>query len=255
MSDETMLSEQGVGSEVTCVVEVPTQAASGLAWSQDTELAAVYDEETARVVSQSWGPTWAHAAVLISVAFVIALIFGIVVGVVLTAARPSDASDAPGSTPAPRPSVTTTSAPASHNAATTQTPAAAPAPPTVTSAPKSKPTEVAPVLEPPQPIATVTPEASPPTAVTVPAPPPTLPSRGHGSTDEQFLAAVRGAHLNIYNPNEVLSTAHYVCSQLRQGADQSDEIRFIKTHGNVTDLGAIDFVADAVTYYCPEQGD
>jgi len=99
--------------------------------------------------------------------------------------------------------------------------------------------------------ASVAPPIALPPTTTPEAPPP---AAGDPAKDAQFIAALKRVNINVISAPQVLTTAHYVCGQLARGATQGDMIEFIKTHGDVSDVGAIDFVADAVAFYCPQYG-
>jgi hypothetical protein len=45
---------------------------------------------------------------------------------------------------------------------------------------------------------------------------------------------------------------HYVCGLLASGLSRSDVAADVKTTNPVSALGAVDFVSDAVAFYCPE---
>ncbi|WP_062887355.1 DUF4189 domain-containing protein [Mycobacterium avium] len=80
-SDETAIGPDG---DETAVVPPATHAAPELAWSQG-------DEADEPVIPSTWGWVVGHAAVLVSLAFVVALVIGVAGWVVLVAMRPSDA--------------------------------------------------------------------------------------------------------------------------------------------------------------------
>jgi hypothetical protein len=96
----------------------------------------------------------------------------------------------------------------------------------------------------PAPAAVTVTQEAPPTTVMVQAP--------SASLDDQFIAALRRASINVYNPAAAIATAHQACAALDGGAHPLDVAAYIKDHGDVTALGATSFVANAIIFYCPQ---
>lgn len=84
-----------------------------------------------------------------------------------------------------------------------------------------------------------------------PAPPPAA-DPGPSANDEAFLAALRRVKINVSDTSEAIFGAHWVCGELRDGYSHADVITAVKGRNpTLTDLGAADFVADSMVYYCP----
>jgi hypothetical protein len=94
------------------------------------------------------------------------------------------------------------------------------------------------------------------TTVTVraaPQPEPSAADPGGSVNDEAFLDALRRVKINVSNTAEAIFGAHLVCGELRDGYSQADVITAVKGRNPaLTALGAVDFVADSVVYYCPQ---
>lgn len=100
------------------------------------------------------------------------------------------------------------------------------------------------------------PPAAPSVAQAAPLPPPSAPPAadpGPSAADDAFLAALRRAKINVSDTSEAIFGAHWVCGEMRDGYSHADVITAVKGRNpSLTDLGAIDFVADSVIYYCPQ---
>lgn len=71
--------------------------------------------------------------------------------------------------------------------------------------------------------------------------------------DRAFLAALRGAQINVEDPSGAVFGAHWVCGQLAGGYSRADVAAAVRGRDPaLTALGAIDYVADSVAYYCPQ---
>jgi hypothetical protein len=79
------------------------------------------------------------------------------------------------------------------------------------------------------------------------------PDPGPDANDRAFLQALRGAQINIDDQSRALFGAQWVCGQFRNGFSQADVIAAVKGRNpTLTDLGAVDFMADSVAFYCPQ---
>ena len=219
--DDQPATTAGPCADETQTVPPPTHTAAELAWSLDD------DDHDVPVEPQSWRSTAGIAVVLLASAGVIAFVIGVVGWVTVRA----------GADTAPDPVLAApTIMPAAALPPITPAPMAArAAPSTVTVTPK------------PAPPTTVTVEASPPAPKVVRAPSPTP-----DTTDDGFVAALHRAQLNVYNPGAAVRGAHEVCSEFALGVSRADIVADVLARSAATQLGAIDFVADAVAFYCPE---
>jgi len=215
----------GAANDATTVVPPPEEVATQWAWSLD-------DYGTVPVERQSWGLAWGQAAVFLSIGAVVALVIGVVGWMVVRAHNDSVTAGQPATVMMPAP----------------WTPA--PIPPTVTSTVVATP--------PPAQPTTVTVHAAP-TTVTVEGPPPAHrapnvadPAAAPDNTDDEFVAALRRAQLNVYDPAAAIRGAHSVCGQFARGRSRADIVGDVLSGSPVTPLGAVDFVADAVAFYCPQ---
>lgn len=92
-----------------------------------------------------------------------------------------------------------------------------------------------------------------PTTVTVQAAPP---APAPESVDDQFIAALRVAHINIDNRAQAINVARQVCTQFNEGNSRPDITSNLqgRAAGRVTPTGIADFINDAVAFYCPQYG-
>lgn len=213
-TDNAPTSAGSGATDETTVVPTPPAAALELAWSLGD------DDDTEPAERQSWGLAWGHAAVVLSIAAVVAFVIAIVGWTIMRSGHDSQ--------PLP-----------AEAKATTQT-----------MAPAESPWPAPPV-------------ASPPTSVGGPAtktwapkptPPPTLAADpGPDANDQDFLQALRSAQININDQLRALFGARWVCGEFRDGYSRADVIEAVKGRNDgLTDLGAVDFVADSVKFYCPQ---
>jgi Protein of unknown function (DUF732) len=129
--------------------------------------------------------------------------------------------------------------PSAPSGSTTLTEMLPPLPPpvTVTAAPPTK------TWTPPPTTTTVTVQAAPRPPVADPSP---------DENDEAFFSALRRSQIRIYDQSKVLFGAHWVCGQLDGGQSKIAMINAVKRlNPDLTEMGAIDFVADSVVYYYP----
>lgn len=213
----------------TAVVPGATAAAPELAWSlipaDLRELNGLDEDSEEPVGRQSWRNTWGVAAVLLAGGAALALAVGV-----------GAAGWVSGRSTPPMP-VALGPSPSSSAAAA--------------------PTVEATVPPPPQSTVTVT--AVPPTQTWTPPAQPTLTTPtvaadpGPDANDRAFLQALRNVQININDQSKALFGAQRVCGEFRDGFSRADVIAAVKG-GNptLTELGAVDFVADSVAFYCPQ---
>lgn len=73
--------------------------------------------------------------------------------------------------------------------------------------------------------------------------------------DQAFLQALHSARINTDSTSDALFGASWVCGKLRDGWPKADVIVAIKGRNpKLTDMGAIDFVSTAASFYCPQYG-
>jgi hypothetical protein len=95
---------------------------------------------------------------------------------------------------------------------------------------------------------TMTVTAAPPTTVAVAQPPPAL----GAASDDQFIAKLRRAGIQIYDPQSAIKTARYVCAQLARGLGYNAIAANIGNPATLTGAQATILVDDSVLFYCPQ---
>ena len=76
--------------------------------------------------------------------------------------------------------------------------------------------------------------------------------RQRQTTPTMNSSPLRRAQLNVYDPAAAIRGAHSVCGQFARGRSRADIVGDVLSGSPVTPLGAVDFVADAVAFYCPQ---
>jgi Protein of unknown function (DUF732) len=72
------------------------------------------------------------------------------------------------------------------------------------------------------------------------------------STDDTFLTEISSGGISYDTPKAAIQNAHYVCSELDDGADPVDLGQEILDNTDLTTHQAAVFVVTAVNVYCPE---
>jgi len=91
------------------------------------------------------------------------------------------------------------------------------------------------------------------TTVTVQAAPEPAADPSASDNDEAFVAALRRAQIIFPSDSRAVRAAHYVCEQLGVGRTKASVIDEVgRSNPGLSGLGATDFVADSVVYYCPQ---
>ena len=71
--------------------------------------------------------------------------------------------------------------------------------------------------------------------------------------DRAFFQALRRAEVVIPDQDKALAGAHWVCGEFRDGYSRADVVTVLKKNNpELTELGAVDFMAAAVVFYCPQ---
>jgi hypothetical protein len=71
--------------------------------------------------------------------------------------------------------------------------------------------------------------------------------------DRAFFQALRRADVVIPDQSKALAGAHWVCGKFRDGYARADVVTMLKKNNpELTELGAVDFMAAAVVFYCPQ---
>lgn len=91
------------------------------------------------------------------------------------------------------------------------------------------------------------------TTVTIPATPTTPDDPDLDANDRAFLQALQRDGITIPIHAKALAGAHWACNQYRGGATRDDIIATLKnSNPGLSDQGAVDFLAAAVIFYCPQ---
>ena len=71
--------------------------------------------------------------------------------------------------------------------------------------------------------------------------------------DRAFFQALRRAEVVIPDQPKALAGAHWVCGKFRDGYSRADVVTMLKKNNpELTELGAVDFMAASVVFYCPQ---
>ncbi len=116
--------------------------------------------------------------------------------------------------------------------------------PTGPAAPTVRSTSSAPTVPTPTKTADLSPTPAPATVDDDP---------GLDPNDRAFLQALRRDEIIIPDQSKAVPGARWVCSKLRAGSTRTDVVDIFKrANPEISDLGAVDFVAAAAVFYCPE---
>lgn len=95
------------------------------------------------------------------------------------------------------------------------------------------------------PTALPAPSTVPPSATALP---PTRPS-----VDDMYIASLKNFQINVTSREGAIANAHLVCGNLATGMSVPDAVAWTKSaNSGLTDMGAVDVVKLAITYYCPQ---
>ncbi|MGO9927466.1 MAG: DUF732 domain-containing protein [Mycobacterium sp.] len=210
-TDDSPTSAGSGATDETTVVPPPAEAAADLAWSLDNV------DDTVAVERQSWGLAWGHAAVVLSIAAVVAFVIAIVGWTIMRSARveqplPPEAYPTAGTT-----TVLSTVV------------AAAPQPSTVIV--QAAPTTVTVQAPPPEPKKTVDRAVPEQSSHALVAP------RSESVYDQRFLDRIRSLGYTITDPSLAVRNAHEACHlfQLGESAEQVNNQMSARMGADMTD--------------------
>ncbi|MBO0884794.1 MAG: DUF732 domain-containing protein [Mycobacterium sp.] len=229
-----------------------------------TAWGACDDETPTPTETHTWRSAWAHAAVFITCAAVVAAVISICGWVWMQMKSDTPVSTLP-SSGHPWPPYPTCGAGVTDpecEPASTQTPSvSAPAPAAACAADPACIPGGAPRLPDPAPTVTVQ-AAAPTTTVTVqaepPAPtraaaPPRAATPSRSSADDAYLDTLRGDNIIITDPARVIRAAHALCEYIHEGhtAHQA-QAEILSENSTFTPENASTIVGAAIGTYCPD---
>lgn len=248
LSGATTASPRGADAP-TVVVPPATVDAAGLAWSLDD----ADDDDSSPVEPQSWRLTLGYTAVLVSIAFVVALVVGVVGWVVFVLPEAPPRPGDPAYIPPPLPP--SSIGPWTTPNAVTPSPVAVPPPSTVTVT--AVPPATVTVQAAPSPAAAAPlPPPAPPTTVTVQAAPPPAPTVAPvpRDSDRIFREGVSGIPgMHIVNWDVAEAGARSICGGFAHGMTRAQVVDEVQRNDpTFTTWQTSGMVNVALAAYCPQ---
>jgi hypothetical protein len=72
------------------------------------------------------------------------------------------------------------------------------------------------------------------------------------ASDDQFIATLRSAGIQVYDPQSAIKTARNACAQLARGIGYNDVVANIGNPATLSGVQAAIFVDDSELFYCPQ---